>query len=63
MQSNDYHFVTHWCVGGTVAEVAEILGNAPDLVRWWPSVYLGVRQLEPGDARGLGKVIDLYTKG
>jgi len=63
MQSNDYHFITHWHVPGTVAEVAEILGDAPDLVRWWPSVYLGVRQLEPGDARGLGKVIDLYTKG
>jgi hypothetical protein len=33
------------------------------LARWWPSVYLDVQELEPGDKQGLGKVIDLYTKG
>ena len=62
-QSNEYHFITHWRVQSTVAEVAEILGNAPDLSRWWPSVYLDVKQLEPGDENGVGKVISLYTKG
>ncbi|MGN6673167.1 MAG: SRPBCC family protein, partial [Thermomicrobiales bacterium] len=33
------------------------------LVDWWPSVYLDVRVLEPGDERGVGRVVDLYTKG
>jgi hypothetical protein len=61
--SNDYHFITHWRVQATAKEVSDILGNAPDLVRWWPSVYLDVQELEPGDERGIGKVIDLYTKG
>jgi hypothetical protein len=32
-------------------------------VRWWPSVYLEVLVLEPGDARGLGRVVSLFTKG
>jgi hypothetical protein len=32
-------------------------------VRWWPSVYLDVKQLAPGDTRGVGQVVDLYTKG
>lgn len=63
MSSNDYRFITCWRVQSTGPEVSDILGNAPDLVRWWPAVYLEVRELEPGDERGLGKVIDLYTKG
>jgi hypothetical protein len=63
MASNDYHFITEWHVNSTVEEVAEVLGNGPDLMRWWPSVYLNVRELETGDAKGIGKVIDLYTKG
>jgi hypothetical protein len=46
-----------------VKEIYDIIGNAPDLVRWWPSVYLDVRELEIGEPSGVGKVIDLYTKG
>lgn len=63
MGRNDYHFISRWRVKSTVAEVAGIIGNAPDLVRWWPSVYLEVRELEPGDERGVGKVVSLYTRG
>jgi hypothetical protein len=63
MASNEYHFITEWRVPGTVAEIAEIISDAPDLARWWPAVYMGVTQLEPGDEQGLGKVVDLYTKG
>ena len=63
MASNDYHFITHWRVQSTVKEVADIMRDATDLVRWWPSVYLGVEELEPGDENGLGKVVSLYTKG
>ena len=63
MANNEYQFTQRWRVQGTVEEVADVLGNATDLVRWWPSVYLDVRQLEPGDERGIGRVIDLYTKG
>jgi hypothetical protein len=63
MSSNDYHFITYWRVPGTVEEVAGILAEARDLPRWWPSVYLDVQQLSPGDERGLGKEVSLYTKG
>lgn len=61
--SNDYHFVTHWRVRGSAQEVSDIIGDAPSLARWWPSVYLQVTELEPGDERGVGRVIDLYAKG
>jgi hypothetical protein len=33
------------------------------LTRWWPSVYLDVQELEPGDKNGIGKVVSLFTKG
>jgi hypothetical protein len=58
-----YHFITRWRVRGTVAEVHAILGDAVDLARWWPAVYLDVRLVEPGEARGVGARISLHTKG
>ena len=63
MASKDYHFITHWHVPGQVKEVTDIIGDSEALVRWWPSVYLNVEELEPGDADGIGRVISLYTKG
>ncbi len=63
MATNDYHFITHWRVQSTVQEVADILEDASDLVRWWPAVYLDAKTLDPGDEHGLGKVVELYTKG
>ena len=65
MSTNEYHFITHWRMPDTtIQEISDILSDAPDLVRWWPSVYLAVKELEPGDPKtGLGRVIDLYTKG
>ena len=63
MASNDYHFITHWRVRSTLEEVNDVLGDAADLVRWWPSVYLDVEVLEPGDENYIGRVVSLYTKG
>lgn len=60
---NQYHFITHWQVEGTAEEVSDILGDVASLVRWCPSVYLEVNILDPGDERGVGKVVSLYTKG
>jgi hypothetical protein len=60
---NQYHFITHWQVEGTAEEVSDILGDVASLARWWPSVYLDVHILDPGDERGVGKVVSLYTKG
>ncbi len=63
MASNDYHFITRWQVQSTPEEIMDILGDASGLARWWPSVYLDVKVVEPGDAQGVGKVVSLYTKG
>ena len=63
MKSNEYNFTTHWRVQSTCQEISDILGNTPDLVRWWPSVYLEVQEMVSGDENGVGKVVSLYTKG
>lgn len=63
MPSNEYHFITHWRVEGAINEVADILKAADELPRWWPSVYLSVKVLEPGDKDGIGKIVGLHTKG
>ena len=54
MASNDYHFITTWRVTATLQEVNDILGNALDLPRWWPSVYIDVKELSSDDERGIG---------
>jgi len=63
MSANEYHFVSHWRVESTVEEVSDVLGNASELTRWWPSVYLAVKEVEPGGANGVGRVVELHTKG
>jgi hypothetical protein len=63
MAAADYRFITHWRLNASVKEVTDILGDAERLPEWWPSVYLDVRVLSPGEASGVGKQVALYTKG
>lgn len=63
MASNEYHFITYWRMRSSAQEVIDILSDVENLPRWWPSVYLKVTQIEPGDKDGIGKKVDLYTKG
>src|SRR5919204_2678379 len=60
---NEYHFLSRWRVPGTCGEVADVLGEPTGLARWWPSVYLKVDEIRPGDARGVGRRVRLLTKG
>jgi hypothetical protein len=62
-KSSDYHFITHWQVNADPAEVYDIISKSSQLTRWWPAVYLDVKILEEGDAKGVGKLVELYTKG
>ena len=61
--SNEYRFLTVWRVAGTPREVVDILGDAGTLARWWPSVYLRVTPLDPGNPDGTDKSFMLHTKG
>ncbi|MCU1604244.1 MAG: hypothetical protein JWP46_709 [Modestobacter sp.] len=59
----DYRFRTVWRVPGTVAEVRAVLGDSASLPRWWPSVYLDVLPRADGDPDGVGRTVEVFTKG
>ena len=64
MASNAYHFTTHWRMQSTErGDIQEYEQRRRPEERWWPSVYLDVQVLEPGDKQGMGRVVSLYTKG
>ena len=63
MSTNAYAFVSRWRVAGRCDEVFAVLEDAEGLTRWWGSVYLDVRELEGGDASGVGRLIQLHTRG
>jgi hypothetical protein len=64
MFASRYHFTTHWRFPDTrIEEVSDILEDYAALPRWWPSVYLDVRVIEPGGAHALGAKVALFTKG
>jgi hypothetical protein len=62
-KSSQYQFVTKWNVNASPAEVYEIISDSGKLTQWWPSVYLDLKVLEKGGEGGLGKLVELYTKG
>lgn len=58
-----YHFITRWKMEATCEEVYRTLEDVDGLANWWPSVYLDVLELEKGAPGGVGKMVQLYTKG
>jgi hypothetical protein len=58
-----YRFHSTWRVAGTVAEVAEVLGDPFSLTRWWPSVYSAVVPVAEGRPDGVGRSVRLDTQG
>lgn len=62
--SPEYVFVTRWRLRATAQEVFDILSDPFGLARWWPDVYLDVKELEAGDEKtGARPLIGLHTKG
>lgn len=61
--ANEYVLESTWVAPGTVQEVYDIVSDADGLAAWWPAGFLKVAIVEPGDAIGLGKVLDVVTKG
>lgn len=61
--ANHYRFITRWRLRATAEEVYAILGQPLEYPRWWPSVYLTVRELPKGEASGRRREVRLHTKG
>jgi hypothetical protein len=63
MPANEYQFVTRWRLPGTIEQVSDLLGDTETLIRVWPSLYSSATVVEPGDERGVGKVLRVETRG
>ena len=62
-RSHRFHLVSAWRVEAALDEINTILRDAQRLPDWWPSVYLSVDQVEPGDENGLGRLLDIHSRG
>jgi hypothetical protein len=60
---SSYKFVTEWTVQGTLSEVSSVLKDVEAFPRWWRPVYISATIQHPGDHRGVGKVVELATRG
>lgn len=49
--ANRYHFITRWRFKAAAEDVYAILSEPTEYPRWWPSVYLAVREIAPGRVR------------
>lgn len=58
-----YEIVSRWRVPGSIEQVFDVLTDAPSLPAWWPEAYSEVRELAPGDARGIGRMAEIVTRG
>ncbi len=61
--STAYNFFTTWRLKASCEEVYRILEDVEAIAEWWPSVYLDVKVREKGQPGGIGKLVELYTKG
>jgi hypothetical protein len=61
--SKSYHFITNWRIIANREDVYRTLEEVEGLKRWWRSVYLDLKVIEKGQKGGIGKVVELYTKG
>ena len=63
MPPDRYDFLTRWRVHGTCAQVSDILEDTDAMPAWWPSVYRECRVVERGGTHGLGRRVEVVTKG
>ena len=61
MTGTDDHIRTRWELEASPQEVYGLIADAPSYPRWWPSVFLEARVLEPGDDDGVGRLVEVST--
>jgi hypothetical protein len=59
----EFHLRSNWRVQARVDEVFEVISEPLHFVRWWSAVYLRVEEVEPGDDDGVGRTLNLHTRG
>jgi uncharacterized protein YndB with AHSA1/START domain len=63
MKAREFQIPTVWRIRASPEQVYDLLSRPQDFVRWWPEVYLAVREVKAGDENGVGRIVELHTKG
>jgi hypothetical protein len=63
LDANEYRFINHWILPGTLEEVSEILADPEGYHRWWPCAWLDYRGVSHGGKREVGGVFEYRVKG
>lgn len=63
MTSDMMTLSSHWVIRGRIEDVAEILSDPERFPDWWGDVYLAIEITVPGDADGIGRTVDVHSKG
>ena len=58
-----FHSVTRWRLSGPPDRIAALLTHPEDFPRWWGDVYLACHTVAKGDARGIGRTVQVLSKG
>ena len=57
----DYNLTTRWELEAVPREVYDLVADGGAYPHWWPSVFLEAQVLEPGDPRGVGRLVEVRT--
>lgn len=63
MAANEYVFVTHWRLKGSIDRIFQMVSDGMGYPRWWSQVYLKAEQVAPGDANRIGQTVRFLSKG
>ncbi len=58
-----YELVSRWRVPGPIGRAYDVLSDGEAMPRWWPQAYRRVREIAPGAADGVGRVLEITTRG
>ncbi|OZA07294.1 MAG: hypothetical protein B7Y02_14220 [Rhodobacterales bacterium 17-64-5] len=58
-----FRIITDWRVKGRLTDVVRLLTTPETFPIWWSDVYLAVRPVAPGDARGVGHTVAIRSRG
>ena len=57
----DYNLTTRWEIEAAPREVYDLIADGAAYSQWWPSVFLETRLLEPGNEKGVGRLVEVRT--
>jgi hypothetical protein len=63
LEPNEYRFINHWILPGTIEEVSAILADPVDYARWWPCAWLDYHGVSHGGRGEVGGIFEYRVKG